>query len=346
MGGGRGLPDGQRSESAAQADVRVAHRGIVAPCTPRGVLQIDAGGDSVFEILGAGGAGAAVGVDHREPLAPEAARDLGERPAILAHIGQGVVAEDEVEARAREREARRARRREPAGGAEAPVMAPLPLVHRAAPRRCKRLAPDDVVGAEARRADLQHVVSGAQPRADPLAHQPMERPRARLGSAVGTAPGARGHAVRARTVPPSAACRPRRPLPRRRRGRPGLCAGGGTGQGLGKRQHRVLVTAGAVGARRSAGPGPGAERGRASRAESGSGEPRLDSGRFVARMQQIASPCRKIVACRCGSVRPLPNSRHLLDVTGGFAKHSGVCREGNSLVSTLINPGESQWKGS
>jgi hypothetical protein len=31
---------------------------------------------------------------------------------------------------------------------------------------------------------------------------------------------------------------------------------------------------------------------------------------------------------------------------GGFAKHSGVCREGNSLVSTLINPGESQWKGS
>ena len=294
---------------------------------------------------GAGGAGAAVGVDHREPVAPEAARDLGERPAILAHVGQGVVAEDEVEARVREREPRRARRREPAGGAEAPVMAPPPHVHRHAPRRCKRLAPHDVVGAEARRTDLQHPVSGVEPRADPLAHQPMERPRARLGSAVGAAPDARGHAVGLEPRPP-AASRSRRPLQRRRRGRPGPVRGRGErGGGSGNANTASLVTAGTAGARRSTGPGAGAERGRASRAEPESGQPRLEPGRSVARMQQIASPCRKIVACRCGSVRPLPNSRLLLDVTGGFAKVTPV--SAGKVFSRLkaINLGVSnQWK--
>ena len=102
------------------------------------------------KLPGAGRAGAAVGVDHREPVALEAARELAERAVILAHVRQGVVAQDEVEARVRECEPRRVRRHEPAAGAEAAVMAAPPHVHRDAPRRCEQTAPDDMVGAEAR----------------------------------------------------------------------------------------------------------------------------------------------------------------------------------------------------
>ena len=144
---------------------------------------------------GAGGAGDAVGVDHREPLPLEAAGDLGERQAVLAHVGQGVVAEDEVEARVGEREHRRARRHEPARGAEAPVMAPAPHVDGDAARRREQVAADDVIGAEPGRTDFQHPVSGLELRADTVSDEVVQCPRARLCAAMGAAPDARGDAV-------------------------------------------------------------------------------------------------------------------------------------------------------
>ena len=71
---------------------------------------------------------------------------------------------------------------------------------------------------------------------------------------------------RARTAPPSAACRPRRPLPRRRRGRP-VCADGGNGAGTRESptprpRHRGRGRRASLG---RPGPGRGREAGRLAR---------------------------------------------------------------------------------
>ena len=175
-------------EEILPVDPGVTVRGEPVLAKPGGVLPAE-------RVRGTGRAGAAVGVDHGEPVLLEAARDLAERAAILAHIRQRVVAQDEVEARIHESEHRRVRRHESTGCAKAPVVAQPPHVHRDAARQYEQVRPDDVIGAEARRTDLQHPVLGREPRSDPVAHEPVQRTRARLRSAMGAAPGARRDAI-------------------------------------------------------------------------------------------------------------------------------------------------------
>ena len=72
----------------------------------------------------------------------------------------------------------------------------LPLhVHRDATRRREQVASDDVIGTEARWADLQHPVPGGEARSDPVAHEPMERARAWLRATMRAAPDAGRDAV-------------------------------------------------------------------------------------------------------------------------------------------------------
>ena len=55
------------------------------------------------------------------------------------------------------------------------MMAPSPHIHRNALRRPEQAAADDMIGAEQGRTDFQHPVAGRETRANPVAHESVER---------------------------------------------------------------------------------------------------------------------------------------------------------------------------